>query len=187
MSEAATAKKLDESSGDDAPDAPDMPDAQPEAQLEKAEMSNEVPEELKVAAPNQNRFGLSGEHVQSWLMNVAHKTHPEQCLEEEFWQHVAMHLRPGDTIIVRPDDMAWKLELHVINAGHNWAQVAKEQFFQFATRDQMPKVESIYSIRYAGTTHKWQVLRKGELLKEGIETEDLARRTAANHEAAVKR
>jgi hypothetical protein len=178
MSEAATAEKLDESPAEEAPDA--QTEETPEA-------VREVPDELKVSPPGVNRFGLAAEHIQPWLMNVPHKTLPEQCLEQEFWQHISMHLSAGDTIIVRPDDMAWKLELHVINAGHNWAQVAREQFFQFATREEMPKIESIYSVRFAGTTHKWQVLRKGELLKEGIETEALARRAAANHELAARR
>ncbi len=170
MSDAATAEKLDESPAEEAPDAP-----------------QETTETLKISPPGLNRFGLAAEHIQPWLMNVPQKTLPEQCLEEEFWQHVAMHLSPGDTIIVRPDDMAWKMELHVVNAGHNWAQVAREHFSQFATREELPTVKSIYTTRYAGTTHKWQVLRKGELLKEGIETEALARRAAANHELAARR
>ena len=181
MAEAAIAETLDESPVDEAPDA------QPEEQPEVDELSREIPDELRVSPPNQNRFSLAAEHIQPWLVNVAQQTLPAQCLEQEFWMHISEVMRPGDNIIVRPDDMAWKLVLHVINAGHNWAHVAKKQFFQFSTREQMPKVVSIYSFRYAGTTHKWQVLRKGELLKEFIETEALARRVAANHEQAVKR
>jgi hypothetical protein len=147
----------------------------------------EVPEDEKVSPPNLNRFGLQDEHNQVWRMNVPHKTVPEQCLEQEFWQHVSSYLRPGDEIVVMADDMAWKMRLHVINAAHNWAQVSQDSFHSYATRDQMESVPSIYAVRYAGTTHKWQVLRKGELLKEGLATEALARRAVSMHEDAVKR
>lgn len=182
MSESATAEKLDES-----PDAEAPPDAQPESEAPAVIEEVETPVALKVSPPGVNRFGLQAERNQVWRMDVPQKCVPEQCLEEEFWQHVASHLRPGDEIVVMADDMAWKLNLHVINAGHNWAQVAKDAFHQYATQADMPAVASIYSVRYAGTTHKWQVLRKGKLLKEGFETEALARRSAANHEAAVQR
>lgn len=175
MSESATAEKLDES-----PEV-EASDAQPEND------NSNVLDELKVSPPGINRFGLQAEHNQTWRMNVSHKTVPEQCLEQDFWQHVAAHLRPGDEIIVQPDDMSWKLRLHVIDAGHNWAQVDKEHFVSFRTKDDMEPVQSVYAVRFAGTTHKYQVLRKGNMLKEGFATEALARQWAANHQAAVKR
>ena len=167
MSEAATAQKIDE---------PVDPDAQPE-----------LPTDEKVSPPGVNRFGLQAERNQKWRLDVPHNTSPEQCLDEDYWAHIAGHLRPGDEVRVFPDNMAWELVLHVIDAGHAWAHVAKKAFHEYSTREQMESVPSIYEVRYAGTTHKYQVLRKGKLLKEFIETEALARRAAANHEAAVKR
>jgi hypothetical protein len=175
MSEAATNLEMDES---------------PEIEVPEAQIDGEyieVPDDLKISPPGRNRFGEQAERNQKWRMDVPHNTQPEQCYEQEFWQHVAGFLRPGDEIVVMSDDMSWKLCLHVINAGHNWAQVAKESFVQYQTRDQMAPIEPIYSVKFAGTTKKWQVLRKGKLLKEGMETEALARRAAAMHEQAVKR
>jgi hypothetical protein len=166
----------------------DEPKAEEEAtpQLDEHDDS-EVPSEQRVAAPGIGRFGLQVESSNSWRMNATQKTLPAQCLEQDYWQHVAAQLRPGDEILVMPDDLAWKLRLHVIDAGHNWAHVAQESFSKFKTRADMTQVPSIYRIEFAGTTDKWRVLRKDKLLKKGFTTESLARQWAANHQAATKR
>lgn len=157
------------------------------ATAEKLDKETEAEEETKVASPGVNRFGLQAEKNQQWRLDVPHGTNPQQCYEPTFWSHIAMHLRPGDEIRVFPDDMAWELVLHTVEAGNSWANVQKKDFYEYATRGEMERVESRYAVIFAGTTHKWRVLMDGKKLKEGFETEAIARRWAANHSEATKR
>lgn len=162
MSETATAEKIDEAQADPA-----------------------TPE--KATPPGFGRFGLQVEHNQKWRLNVPIEVTPQQCMDEGFWSHIASYLRPGDEIRVFPDSMVWELVLHVVGAGKNYAHVVKKAFYPLAPREQHVPLPSLYKVDFAGTTHKWRVIRDGKVLREGIETEALARRYVANHEAAINR
>ena len=166
MSEPATAEKIEDTA--DAPEA-------------------KIPEPIKATPPGIGRFGLQVEHNQKWRLNVPMEVTPKQCMDEGFWTHLAAQLRPGDEIRVFPDNMAWELVLHVINAGKAYAHVAKKALYELAPYAEHIKVPSIYKVDFAGTTHRWRVLREGKMLKDNFATEALARRWAANHEAAVNR
>jgi len=165
MSEAATAENIEQT-----------------AELEPVEQTP-----AKAVAPGINRFGLQAEHNQLWRLNVPIEVTPEQCMDEGFWAHIAAHLRPGDEIRVFPDSMVWELVLHVIGAGKAYAHVAQKAFYNLSPREDQVALPSIYTVDFAGTTHKWRVIREGKVLKDGIQTEGLARRAAAQHEAAVNR
>lgn len=132
-------------------------------------------------------MGLEVEKSNRWRVDAPMGTTPEDCMDESFWQHVAMKLRVGDEIVVMPDNMAWKLILHVVGAGRLYAHVAKQELYELAPLEQAIKLPSIYEVKFQGTHHKWAVIRSGEPLKDGFETEGLARRYAQNHEAAVQR
>ena len=161
MSEAATAEKL-----------PEQDAEQPKS------TAKPIPE---------SRLSLADEMSNRWRVNVPMGTTPEDVQDASFWQHVAVKFRPGDEIVVMPDNMAWKLVLHVIGAGRLYAHVAKQDFYEFAPLEQAIKLPSIYEVKFLGSHHKWGVIRESEPLKDGFETEGLARRYAANHEAAVQR
>lgn len=151
------------------------------------EAESEVVKLEKATSLSINRFGLQVEHNNCWRANVPHKVTPEQTLDEGFWEHISMHLKPGDEIHVYPDNMAWEQVLHVIGAGNQYAHVAQKVLYTFDEREDALKVPSKYVVDFMGTTHKWRVVREGRMLKDGFETEGLARRYAANHESAVNR
>jgi len=162
MSEAATAKKL-------------------------PEQDAEAPEESTAKPITEGRIGLEVEKSNRWRVDVPMGTTPEDCMKESYWQHVAPRLRPGDEIVAMPDNMAWKLVLHVLGAGRLFAHVVKEELYELAPLEAAIKLPSIYEVKFTGTHHKWAVIRESKPLKDGFETEGLARRYAANHEAAVQR
>ena len=165
-----------------------QPAAELEPDVQTDELEVEIAEEpVKATSPGVNRFGLQAEHNQKWRLNVPIEVTPEQCMEEGFWAHLATHLRPGDEIRVFTDSMSWELVLHVIGAGRAYAHVAKKAFYEYATSDHKTSLPSIYKIDWAGTTHKWRVIRDNKLLKEGLQTEALAWRAAKQHEEAVTR
>lgn len=146
-----------------------------------------VPELEKPTPPGRGRFDLHEQSNQKWRLNVPIGIKPEQCMDEDYYQHLGIHLKPGDEIRVMPDDMSWELVLHVVGAGRAYAHVVKKALYVLANREDQVKLPSIYKVEHAGTTHKWRILRNGELLKDGFQTEALARRAAAQHENAVSR
>ena len=146
-------------------------------------------EPLEKAVPiTQARFGLADERANRWRIDVPMGISPEQILKDEsYWQHIATFLKPGDEITVMPDNMAWKLILHVAGSGRLFAHVSMISFVELRAAGDLVSIPSIYKIEFQGTHHKWAVIRENKPLKDGFETEGLARRYAQNHEAAVQR
>jgi len=152
------------------------------------EQSTEAAPELeKATPPSVHRLGLLAEHNNCFRLNVAASVTPDQCMDEGFWAHIAARLNPGDEIHVMPDTMTWELVLHVIGTGRNYAHVCTKVLYNLAAREEQVKLPAAYQIQYKGTTYKWCVIRDGKMIKQGIETEALAKRAGANHEAAIFR
>ena len=144
-------------------------------------------DKTKAPAITMARFGLAEAVRNIWHATVPVEVTPKEVMDEAYWCNVSMHFKPGDEIIVFPDNMAWKLVLHVIGAGKLWAHVAKLHFHDLAQVKPHEKLPSIYKIEYAGTHHQWRVLREGKELRDSFQTEALANRWAANHEMSVNR
>lgn len=157
------------------------------AQVQTAEDADGQPEKSAVLPITQARFGLEVEASNRFRVNVPMGTNPDDLLDESYWQHIATQLRPGDEIRAMPDNMAWELTLHVIGAGKLYAHVVKKTLFDLAPLEQPIPLPSIYRVIFQGSHHKWAVIREDKPLKDGFETEGLARRYAQNHEAAVNR
>lgn len=150
----------------------------------------EVEKEAETTRPPgiaQNRFGPIGEFANVWRVNAPMNVKPEDTLNEQFWEHISMLLKPGDEIHVMPDNMAWEQVLHVVNAGKLYAHVIQKELYHLKPTTEGQHLPSIYKVEFVGSHHKWRVVRAGSPLKDGFESESLARRYAANHEAAVTR
>jgi len=135
----------------------------------------------------QARFGLEVEAANRWRVNVPMSVDRDDLLNENYWQHIATSLRPGDEIVAMPDNMAWKDVFHVCGAGRLYAHVVRIQQFELTPLEQAVSLPSIYKVEFKGSHHKWAVVRGDVPLKDGFETESLARRYAANHESAAGR
>lgn len=145
------------------------------------------PLDIKAKAVNLSRFQLAESARQTWYVNVDMETTPEHCLDGSFWEHVAKMLQPGDNIHVLPDDMSWELVLHVAGQEPLFAHVVEKARYDLTPATAPTIVPSRYKVQFAGAHHKWRVLRDDKPLKDGFATADLARRYAANHQAAVAR
>ena len=156
-----------------------------EVLTEDEPVEEKAPDSLKPVS--RARWGLLVEHSNTFRVNCKVDTKPEHCLDPSYWEHISLSLSRGDEIHVMPDDMSWELVLHVQDTGHNWAHVIKKAFYELAPSVGLEQLPGIYKVEWAGSTEKFRVLREGEKLKAGFATEALARRYAANHEAAVRR
>ena len=135
----------------------------------------------------QSRFGLEVEAANRWRVTVPMVTNRDDLLNESYWQHIATQLRPGDEIVAMPDNMAWKDIYHVCGSGRLYAHVVRVEQYELTPLEQAVHLPSIYKVEFKGAHHKWAVVRGDVPLKDGFETEALARRYAAKHESAVTR
>lgn len=192
MNEPATVQEqLDKPDDSQAPAGMDAKNPVLDKPLEKKAVAKnpllDKPLEKKAAAITMARLGLAEQVRQIWHAMVPDEVTPAQVKEESYWCHVAVNLKPGDEIIVLPDNMDWRLVLHVIAAERLWAHVTELSYHDFSKIEAPVKLPSIYKIEYAGAHHQWRVLREGKELRDGLQTESIAKKWAANHEMAVTR
>lgn len=145
------------------------------------------PLDIKAKSINVARVSLLEQARNHWLVNVDMDTTPEHCLDGSFWEHVAKMMQPGDNIHILPDDMSWELVLHVCGQEPLFLHVVEKERFKLVPATAPTIIPSRYKVQFAGAHHKWRVLRDDKPLKDGFATADLARRYAANHQAAVAR
>ena len=165
---------------------PEVKDAPATDTVEKNPLLDK-PLDIRAKAVNVARIGLLEQARNAWLVNVDMDTTPEHCLDGSFWEHVAKMMQPGDNIHVLPDDMSWELVLHVCGQEPLFLHVVQKDFYKLVPATAPVIIPSRYKVQFAGAHHKWRVLRDDKPLKDGFATADLARRYAANHQAAVAR
>ncbi len=147
--------------------------------------ATEVPERVKPAG--MNRFALEETKRNRYIVHVPHGTSPDDCLEPDFWVHVAQHLGRGDVVAITPDDLAWEMSVLVLDRGHNWASVKKRSFVEFGAVVVRAETPKTYKVEWAGQTDKFRVVFHDEVLRKGFATEALAQQWANNHAQALKR
>ncbi len=146
----------------------------------------EVPDAVKPVGVN--RFQLRSEKENDFRVDAKVDTTPEQVLDPAFWEHIARHLQITDTITVVREDIAWKMRVIVVDCGHNFASVIKEEFYDFGqSHEPSDTLPGRYKIDWAGTSKKWRVQFDKKPLKDGFATKQLAHRFAENHAQALKR
>lgn len=156
--------------------------------MAKPAVAKKIEEEVKKVAPiTVSRFGLEAQFNQAWRVNVPMGITHEDTMNEGFWQHLSNRFTPGDTVIVMPDDMAWRQILHVAEAGKNYAYMQQLELYKFESATTREEPPSEYRVDYGGSHHKWRVILGDRMLKDGFETRSLAARWAGNHEAARDR
>ena len=163
-------------------------------QIDDQEQVDEIPAQEAVKVPESvkpislNRFGVAGEKRNEFVVNCKQGTDPKMVLEVEFWEHIARHLGRGDIVEVTPDDLAWEMNVRVIDRGNNWATVRERFFIDYGGSAQIrPETPIKYKVEWAGQTDLFRVVFNGEVLKKGFATEILASQYASNHAQALKR
>jgi len=149
----------------------------------------EDPQEKKAVKPvNMGRFREAQYSRNIFTVTVEPGVTVEDVCEQGFWQHIGAMLKAGDRIEVMDDMMSYYAELIVIAADRLWAQVGVIREIDLTTFQggEIPIPEQHYEVNFAGLTVKWRELYKGNVMKDGFETEGLARRWCSNHAAAQK-
>jgi hypothetical protein len=86
-----------------------------------------------------------------------------------------------------PHGTEWEMSVKVLDMGHNWANVRPRSMHKYGEFEVVPERPKGYTIKWAGQTDKFRVEYKGEVIKKGFATEQLAGTFASNHAQALKR
>lgn len=114
----------------------------------------------------------------------------ERVLEADYWANIASYFKPGDNIIIMPEDGAWRAELLVWGVGPSWAQVAVKK--PFAKRPDFGAAPGAaadaFEVEFAGPIKKHRVIRKTDRaeLKTGFDSPEAARRWIDDYRKALK-
>ena len=114
-----------------------------------------------------NNFKPVGFYTNSWEVQVAAGTTPEDLEKYEFWVHVAEKLRAYDRVYVVCEDGSFWAELLAIDASPRVG--AKMKVINFANLDESDKIElpkqaDEYEIKHMGFG-RWSVIRKSDKIK----------------------
>ncbi len=100
----------------------------------------------------------------------------EEILKPEYWAHVSAKMITGDTIRAIPEDMAFFLELLVIDTSKQWAKVKEIHRVLLTAEEASPIEEDIdFEVKFRGA-RRWSVVRKSN---NAVEAENMASKADA--------
>lgn len=122
---------------------------------------------------------------------------PDDLLPVAYWSHVAEMLKQNMTIIATTEDMKWRAEMVVVDAGKNWAKVVfltTEDGKRLITKLgglQPQKIVMLpgHTVNYAGIFDKWRVVRDadGQILSRNHATEGDAYGWLAEYAKSIRK
>lgn len=109
----------------------------------------------------QNRVQLQGYLHNSWDVVAERGTELRDVLTPEYWLHVAVNLKPQDTVTVIAEDGTWYARLLVLSCDRLWAKVFKLEFHDLTSSyTDMPKtLEEEYEVVWT-VANQYAVIKK---------------------------
>lgn len=103
-----------------------------------------------------------------WTVVPEFGTPSQALLDPSYWAHVSAMLRRGDIISVLPEDNSYYSELLVMDVGKLFAKVVELRCVKIESSKSLNiNLPEGFEIKFRGPM-KWSVLRKGEVLKDGM-------------------
>ena len=110
-----------------------------------------------------------------WRVSVPYDTTVEEMLTPEYWGHVSTRMQSGDTIEAIAEDNSFYAKFLVRGARKLEASVS---LIHFVTLE-APVVDQAfidgYEVKFRGTRSKWSILRGKDVIKDGFDTENVAK------------
>lgn len=134
----------------------------------------------------EERFKSAEYERMLYVANAKEGTTINDVLEPAYWSHVSQRLRPYDRIEVRIDTGEWLLELVVLAADRNWAQVAVLHNHTLGPADEDMPAARKHEVKFKGPQLKWCVIRvaDSEIIFSGL-SKAAALAQMASHEHAT--
>lgn len=147
-------------------------------------------EAVKKEAPKAimpDAMGFAGSKRLDHIVDVPMGHTIEDCLDPQYWAHVAETLNPGDHIELRAADLSWVATLIVRMCERNYARVVLDRKLML-DGDSAPPPESIkFEIKFMGPQNRWSVIRKSDQksVQQGFRQKDEAHAWLIEHEKAA--
>ena len=157
---------------------------------------NKAMQENKVSQLAPGRVMLAEYAHQTFVAMPEADTPFEAVLDSKYWAHYAvntgMEMKPGDIILVKPEDGTYFAELIVrskYRGGVLVAALRKVDLNKAVEAEQALELmgDPDYEIRHSGARLKWRVIRKSDKreLTSGHETRDAAQDWLKEHKKAL--
>lgn len=151
---------------------------------------NQTMREGRVTQLAPNRLVTADFSHQTWVATPETGTPPEALLDSKYWAHYAVNpntdLKPGDIVLVKPEDGTYFMELLVRSKYRGGVKVAALRCVKFDAAEESAEATAEYEVRHSGPKLKWRVVRiadKRELVS-GLETRDAADQWLREHRKA---
>ncbi len=108
----------------------------------------------------------------------------EDVLKPEYWSHVALKIKPGDTIEVRVDTEEWILKLYVLETARSFIRVHALARYELGDWREVQMKTASHKIEWKGTYKKWTVIRIADSaeIKDGFADPAAANAFMVQHE-----
>lgn len=141
-------------------------------------------EEKRAVVLDPQRMQLAEQWRQDWVVLAEPGTRIEDITEPAYWAHMAGRLQQFDRIEVRAETGEWLVELIVVSAGRNWAQLHIAHKFDLNERTKAAPRAAAHTVEWKGPQRKFSVIRTsdGAVLQEGFGSKPEAQVWLENHE-----
>lgn len=136
---------------------------------------------------NPQRMGLREEKRQDWVVNAEAGTTIQDVLDPQYWSHMAAQMLPYARIEVLLETGEWMLDLVVLNAGRNWAQVHVLHRYELAERSETMPAATKHLIDWKGDQLKYCVIRvaDNEIIHKGLASKAKAVEWLTSYEKSI--
>jgi hypothetical protein len=139
-----------------------------------------------------NRVMLAEQAHQTFVATPETETPPEALLDPKYWAHYSVHqhfdFKPGDIILVKPEDGSYFMELIVRAKTAGAVKVAELRRVVLDKSAEDVEDAGEHEIKWSGPRLKWRVIRKHDKreMKNALDTKDAARDWLREHVKAFK-
>jgi hypothetical protein len=114
------------------------------------------------------------------------QTSIDEVLGNDYWEHLARKLRPGDEIKVFAADATYYLHLVVRAATRNEVVLGVLSKVLFKS-EAVITTSAKYDVKYRGPSVRWSVMKvaDGSVIRDNFQTQEEAEKWLTNHDKAM--
>ena len=150
-------------------------------------MTDKIEEKKEHRQLLETRFSLAEHKRNVWFVVPEDGTTPDETLEAAYWSHAAPKMRPCDEVIIHSENGAWRLHLHVLATGRNWAKVTVLSKHDFGVVEAQAVSSPDFEIKWRGPNGKYAVIRKsdGVVIKDKFDSDPAASAYLADYRKTI--
>ena len=150
-------------------------------------MTDKPKQETAVTQLSPNRVQLAEHAHNTFVACPEAGTPPEAVLDPKYWAHYSvnpnMQMKPGDIILVKPEDGVYFMELMVRATFRGGANVVTLRLVKLDKDAEAGEDMGDHELKFSGPRLKWRVIRKSDKrdLQSGLPSRDAARDWLKEH------